>query len=366
MANAGQGQRNGLVDIMRLIFAGIIMMHHFYAVDRKHFPAGWLGVEFFVILAGFLMFSAWEKHRISFQPMEERQRIWLGYMKRRYFKFFWYALVAFAAAFFVRRIWLGQLSGLANVGDTLSEDIWEILLVKASFGKTLLNTTWTLNCMLFAEFLILGMLTFCRRPFLSLLMPLSLILGTACWMNLEDTSFNAFYSFLTAGMLHVYLLTCFGMLSYSICQKLKQLSFSTTGRIVLTGVELLGYGLCMAMTLYKVTKYHQYCFILIIMFTLAVSFSGKSFAGSMLPANTFTNFCAELSLNLYLTHHPVLVAFRDILFKDADINHLYRQKFVFLYCVLAVALAYTYIMRGVFKVLPIMKEKLKSVMLEQP
>lgn len=40
MANAGQGQRNGLVDIMRLIFAGIIMMHHFYAVDRKHFPAG--------------------------------------------------------------------------------------------------------------------------------------------------------------------------------------------------------------------------------------------------------------------------------------------------------------------------------------
>ena len=99
------------------------------------------------------------------------------------------------------------------------------------------------------------------------------------------------------------------------------------------------------------------------MFTLAVSFSGKSFAGSMLPANTFTNFCAELSLSLYLTHWPVLKAFEYIY---PDINDLYRQKFVFLYCALAVALAYTYIMRGVFKMLPIMKEKLKSVMLEQP
>ena len=98
------------------------------------------------------------------------------------------------------------------------------------------------------------------------------------------------------------------------------------------------------------------------MFTLAVSFSGKSFAGSMLPANTFTNFCAELSLSLYLTHWPVLRVFQH-LFKD--INDLYRQKFVFLYCALTVALAYTYIMRGVFKVLPIVKEKLKSVMLEQ-
>lgn len=49
-----------------------------------------------------------------------------------------------------------------------------------------------------------------------------------------------------------------------------------------------------------------------------------------------------------------------------DINELYRQKFVFLCCALAAALGYTYIMRGVFKMLPIVKEKLKRVMLERP
>ena len=49
-----------------------------------------------------------------------------------------------------------------------------------------------------------------------------------------------------------------------------------------------------------------------------------------------------------------------------DPNELYRQKFVFLCYALAAALGYTYIMRGVFKMLPIVKEKLKRVMLERP
>ena len=152
-------------------------------------------------------------------------------------------------------------------------------------------------------------------------------------------------------MLHVYFLTCIGIFAHGICKKLKEISFSKVGRYALTAAELMGYGICVLITLYRPFRYYRACFILVATFVLA---------------NTFTNFCAELSLSLYLTHYPVLVVFRDILFKSVDINDLYRQKFVFLCCALAVALAYTYIMRGVFKMLPIVKEKLKSVMLEQP
>ena len=48
--------RNGLIDIMRLGFAALVMMFHFYSNGKKHFPGGFLGVEFFAILAGFLMY----------------------------------------------------------------------------------------------------------------------------------------------------------------------------------------------------------------------------------------------------------------------------------------------------------------------
>lgn len=39
--------RNGLIDVMRLGFAGIVMMYHFYSSGKKYFLGGAFGVEFF-------------------------------------------------------------------------------------------------------------------------------------------------------------------------------------------------------------------------------------------------------------------------------------------------------------------------------
>ena len=70
--------RNGFVDVVRLGFAGIVMMFHFYSSGQKHFPGGFLGVEFFAILAGFLMYSAWDRHQVSRLSLDKRQQYWLG------------------------------------------------------------------------------------------------------------------------------------------------------------------------------------------------------------------------------------------------------------------------------------------------
>ena len=357
--------RNGFMDVMRLGFAGLLIMYHFYYSGQKHFPGGAFGVEFFTILAGFLMFSAWDRHHVSEQPLDERQRYWLGYMKKRYVRFFWYGLPAFIFTFLVIRIWRDNICDIAGVSDMLSKDIWEVLLIKMNGlnrGNGVLNApAWTMSCMLFSEFFILGMLTFAGKQFLAFLLPLSLIFCVGYWAN-NYTGMGECSAFFTIGMLRIYILTCLGIFSYWICKKMKATHFSRTGRWTLTILELLGYTICVLIMLHRKGIYYQLCFSLTIMMIVAVSFSGKSFAGSILPANGLTNFCAELSLNLYLSHWPIVAAFRHI-FKDVD--DLYRQKFIFLCCALAAALAYTYIMRGVFKLLPIIKEKLRSVMLEE-
>lgn len=365
--NGEKASRNGLIDLARLGFAGVVMMFHFYSNGKKHFPRGDLGVEFFAILAGFLMYSAWDRHQVAERPLNGRQQYWLGYMKKRYIRFFWYGLIAFIAAFFVLRIWRDGVRGIAGISDALSVDIWEILQIKMlglNRGGGLLNSpAWTMGCMLFAEFFILGMLTFFKRQFIVFVMPLSVIFGTGYWMNLEDLSQWKFHAFFTFGMFRIYILTCIGIFSYLLCKKLKQVPFSHAGRWALTAAELLGYAGCVLIMLYRNGRYYCFCFILIAALVLAASFSGKSFAGSMLPANNFTNFCTELSLSLYLTH---LTVYKIFVHLYDDINDLYRQKFAFLFCALVVAVAYTYIMRGVFKMLPIVKEKLKTVILEQP
>jgi len=361
-----KSKRNGLVDIMRLVFAGIVMMFHFYSSGEKHFVGGKFGVEYFVILSGFLLFRAWDRQRPVLLSVEERQGYWMSYMKKRYVRFFWYSLIAFTGTFLVARIWLGQVDSLSELFDKLSGDIWEILLVKMNGfnrGKSLLNgPAWTLSCMLLSEFFILGMLTFFERPFLTFLMPLSVVIGTGYWINIEKASVTIMLTYITFGMLRVYLLTCFGIFSYQIYKRLREVPFSKAGRWMLSVLELFGYAACVWIACFQSSRNYQFCFILIATFVLAVSFSGKSFAGSLLPANTFTNFCAELSLSLYLTHSAVLRIFR---YAYEDINDLYRQKFMFAACALAAALAYTFIMRGLFKMLPNAEHKLKSVILEQ-
>lgn len=358
--------RNGLIDIMRLVFSLLVMMFHFYSADERHFPGGRYGVEFFVILSGYLFFAAWDQKGVARLALEDRQNYWLSYMKKRYVRYFWYALAAFLFAFFVVRIWHGQINSISSAVDKLSGDIWEILLVKMNGlnrGKGLLSgPAWTLSCMLLVEFFVLGMLTFWGRPFLAFLMPMSLICGTGYWMNMAKADHHLFLTFFTFGMLRVYLLTCCGIFSYWISQKLKRTAFSKAGCRLLTGAELTGYAVCFLITLYRTGRNYQFCFALAATLTLALSFSGKSLAGSLLPANAFTGFCAEFSLSVYLTHNTVLKIFRYVY---EDINDLYSRKFVFLFCALAAALVYTLVMRGVFKMLPAAKQKLKSVILEQ-
>lgn len=358
--------RNGLIDMMRLVFALLITIYHFYSNGEEHFPGGRFGVEFFMILAGFLLLASWENRHISTLPIEERQSYWINYMKKRYSHFFCFTLAAFIAAFVIMRIWHQQIYDIAGICDNLSGDIWEAMLVKMNGlnkGTAMINTpTWTLSCMLFVEFFILGMLTFCKRPFLAFLMPLSVIFGTGYWMNLESIDIRLFHTFFTFGMLRVYLLMCFGIFSHQISQKIKLISFSKTGRSLLTVAELTGYTICLLICFFRDSRNYQFCFILIATFVVGISFSLKSFAGSILPANNFTSFCAEFSFSLYLIHYPILRIFK---YTYEEVSDLYRQKFVFFFLVLSVTLIYMFFMRGVLKTLPVVKQKLKSVILEQ-
>ena len=51
-------RRNGIVECWRLLFTFfVLMLHSAYVSDGEHamFKGGWIGVEFFFLLAGHLM-----------------------------------------------------------------------------------------------------------------------------------------------------------------------------------------------------------------------------------------------------------------------------------------------------------------------
>ena len=257
---------------------------------------------------------------------------------------------------------------MGELHNILSKDIWEILLVKMvngfNRGKSLLNVpAWTLGPMLFVEFIILGMMVYFEKPFLTLLMPVSLIAGTGCWMNMETISANDWIGLFNFGVLRIYVLTCCGIYAYRMTQQLKYCRFTSLGRWCLTTLELLGYLWCIAAMLLWKSREYQFCFILVTTLTIAVTLSGNTNTTRWFPQTKLTDFCAEWSLATYLTHFTVR---RCYLYTYPGIRDImWQHKFESFAVALIISLIYLFIMRGIFWMLPRVQAKVKRLLIQE-
>lgn len=359
---------NGFIDITRIIFAGIVALYHFYSAGAKHFHAGYLGVEYFAILAGFFMFSKWKKAEINgkLDKIDERLNYWKTYMSKRYFRFFWYSLFAFTLTYFVGRVWsAGQISSLESFGDYAVTDIWEILMLSQSGinndAFTLNVTDWTLSSMIIAEFLIIGLLAWIKKPFLSLIMPCTLLVGSGIFIHLESQSTRLFvFNLFTVGVLRIYILTCLGILTWYLSRKLSLLKLKTAGKFVLTAIEVLGLICIITVACFKTGTYYMYCFSGVAMIVIAISFSGQSYMEKLIKGNKFTKFLGEYSFCIYLTHVAVLKYYEKTY---SDINERYSKHFEFIIVMLLVSLIFYLFMKGFYMLLPKIKRGLKKAFL---
>lgn len=213
--------------------------------------------------------------------------------------------------------------------------------------------------MLIAEFCVLGCLALFERQYLNFFMHLSVIAGFGFWAN-SDMSAIGVHTFFTSGTLRIYILTCIGCYVYWLSRWLGKNSFTFLGECLLTVLELSGYGGCLLIICLRRTLYYNFCFILLIAISLAISLSGKSCSARVFPESRMTGFCAEFSLYLYVTQLIVLRFFRAVYL---DSNELYRQKFVFILTAIAVAFAFMYLTRGTVKLFGMAKRKLKPVLI---
>lgn len=356
---------NGFIDITRVIFACIVALYHFYSAGAKHFHAGYLGVEFFAILAGFLMFSKWKKSEAEgkLDKIDARLSYWKSYMSKRYFRFFWYSLFAFIITYFVGRVWsAGQITSAESFSDYAVSDIWEILmLTQSGINKdafTLNIADWTLSSTLIVEFLVIGLMVWLKKPFLSLIMPCSLLIGAGIFFHLESQSVRFFVlNLFTVGVLRIYILTCLGILTWYLCKKLSLLKLKTAGRIALTAIEVMGLIWIIMVACFKTGTYYMYCFSGVAMIVIAISFSRQGYIEQLFKGNKITKFLGEYSFCIYLTHVAVLKYYEKTY---TDINERYGRHFEFIIVMLLAALLFYLFMRGFYKLLPKIKNGLKK------
>ena len=90
-----RASRNGAVELLRFLFACCIAIYHaapFFAVDLsykgfKFFCNGAVGVEFFLVLSGFLMAKSAYKKALG-GPSSDLGRETLSFFSKKYFSVF--------------------------------------------------------------------------------------------------------------------------------------------------------------------------------------------------------------------------------------------------------------------------------------
>ena len=360
----GRGrQRNAVIDMVRIIFSMIILGYHFYGNGKKHFLGGYMGVEVFCVLAGFLFFREYDQKRVAELEMDQRFIYLKAHTGKRFWRFFGYSFIGYIMVFVVRYVWTNyNIISAKAFFDVMVRDIWELLLVTmGGFNQnsvTANKVIWTVSSMFLMEFFILGLLAIYEKKYLYFWMPASVLCMCGWDINDRQGSQYIFQGLTTVGNIRVYIAMCFGIGSYFLYKKLASLEFRRFGAILLTIAE----GLCYAWCIYTTFRaggggLWLFCLCLAAGIAIAITFSEKSYSSIFAKGNKMTDQFGEFSLCIYIVQASVLEYFMRTYGHE---NALWERKFEFLGVTILVTFIYMLFVKGIYSSAPKIIGKIKD------
>lgn len=346
-------------DLWKFVYSWFIVYFHFYLSTSLHFPGGKFGVEFFLLVAGVFFFRHLDRETAEIPPR---------YLIHRFMRFFPWALTGFIFAFLVIRLYVNGTTSFHKLADCFSTDIWEILLVKMNGinnNTGLLNSpAWTLSSMLLVEIVLVGCYSSCRKTFVNVLLPLSLIIGFGCWRHLKSAGSSEWIGFTTFGTLRTWLIYGCAYYCYHLSSRLRRIDFSRRGRFLLTALETLCHIFAIWAMLRQDTRNWQWCVLLAFFIAVAITMSGHSLWNTALQkCSRMIRFLGSLSLSVYLVHWPVIRFFRTV-YPDNDAQ--YAHVAVVTGAIFVCALAHYFITTGLIHICRLAKPKLAAVFVKTP
>ncbi len=306
--NKTQVKRNGAVDLMSFVFCIVLILADFAAqfktVSFKHFTffaEGRVAVDFFLLVAGALTAASAKRHTDGTLVKQTRD-----FMGRRLLRILPYHLIVFCVAF----VWfLYQNRHLAP--DYLVDGIIKLLPNLFFIQKTglkeaeLLPLEWWIAGLLWMLLLIYplvlrfkGYFTKIAAPFLAVL-----LIGYIAHETGELGNVDAFLYLDTVSKVYLRCFAglCGGVFAYEMACGLQKLRFTKLDRVLLTGAELLAYGVTLLYMCYDFpARYEPYAFYALF-FGVMLTFSHQSVLADVLD-NQATTLLGKSVLPLYFGH----------------------------------------------------------------
>lgn len=289
--------RNGKVDFYKFIFSIVVILYHFgnaVKYDYKLFPRGYIAVEFFFIVSGFLFAKSLSKYEYNKDTLIKNSLSFMGKKYRSFLPYHFFVCIATFALCCISYGW--SFKELCfNVINSLS-DIFLVQMCGISH-MSLLGHEWYLSAMILAMFILTPILIKFRRNYSCYMAPIIAFVILGLLSNNYGTlnTVKAWNGFVYSGLLRAIAEISLGCICYAIYESK---FFERFNKVILIIMELLIYiGVliyangCSDISL----EFPIVCFIAV---GVTISFCDKASIGFL--NNRFILFLGKLSFPIYL------------------------------------------------------------------
>lgn len=318
-----QTKRNGYIDIIKFVFALVIMEFH---QGTGLFPGGRIAVEGFFMISGYLMMRYLERNPYPQDGLGLSTARFIGHKYKSLLPFL---LPSVLLGYIVSCI-TGQ-SGLKAALAKLPLLLFEVVPLKdAGFaGYYVLGISWYLSAMFVALAILYPMCKKWGRNFVLTVCPVAamLIYGyfSSVYGHLAIGSAYIDGIMINVGVLRGFAASALGCVLYEICKSLSGKKVSIQGRLLFALLEVVGFALLFALVRgYPKSKYDYVC-IFVIFGLLIIGISGIS-ATSLLYRGNWTKKFGTWSTLIVLNHY----CFNSFLSKRFGAGYIHTNK-VWLY-----------------------------------
>ena len=311
---AGTTKRNGKIELLRFLFAIIIVFYHINRRENIYPPEGlsffqWgcIGVEFFLLVSGYLMAASADRR----QQYTDLRKETLTFVYKKFMGILPYHLIVFAACLvtYYAAVKLTFMEGLQRFFQFLPN----FLLIQKTglLSYELLTVEWYVTAMLVAMVILYPLILKYRKPFTQIVCPLlgiwlvgymshgsNKLCRTTPWLFNETVSQS-----IVRGIAEI----AFGVFCYEVVKKLNSYKLSKGTRATLTVIEVLGFVLVF---LYSFSdwshKYQPHAFYLLAI-SVTLAFSNVTYGKERFDKKWIA-YLGRLSLSVFMSQAvPLLV-----------------------------------------------------------
>ncbi len=301
----GSKQRNYAIDFWKLIFCLLVLLYHsaYYAKEGEYslFLGGYIGVEFFAIISGYLMVASAVKKNSTAIEAEEIGVFQFIIRKIKSYMPYW--IIFWIADFLV----IYGRSGIKEIISKWILSLWSLgFLNMAGIGQSVLGMGWYIQSMLLVIWILYPICIKNWKRYCERIAPVFAIITIAYFaQTYHDVSrVSQWLTFFYTGTLRIFASMNLGGVAYGISVRLKKLEYTKIERIIVTLVENLGFVMSIIITNYKWRSEYDFLILFLFFFCITLQFSEISYSNCIFRAKWLKK-AGKYSLLIYLASNVI-------------------------------------------------------------